>query len=158
MARRGRLRALWWGALGACGAYYFDPDRGRSRRARLADQVASARRQRQKAVEAEARYQEGQLQGDLARAAGAGTFTPEDDIDIANEVHAAISGLDAATSDVTVEVVDGVATLRGQLATPAAIDEVTSRVRAVAGVVEVRSFLHLPGTPAPNKAASLAAS
>lgn len=158
MVRRGRLRALWWTTMGACGAYYLDPDRGRSRRAQLTDKVASARKRRQHQVEAEARYQEGQLRGDAARAGGAGVFAPEDDIDIAQAAHRAISALEAATTDVNLEVVDGVATIRGQLHDTSAINEVIRQVEAVPGVVEVRSFLHTPGTPAPNKAASLAAS
>jgi osmotically-inducible protein OsmY len=153
-----RLRALWWGSLGAFGAYYFDPDRGRGRRAALAEQVASTRRRRQRQVEADARYQDGQRQGEAARAAGAGVFTPEDDIDISQAAHAALTGLELATSDVKVDVVDGVATIRGQVDTAADIDEVCRTVSGVPGVVEVSSYLHTPGTPAPNKAASLAAS
>lgn len=154
----GRLRALWWGTMGACGAYYFDPDRGRARRAALADQVAATRRRRQRQVEADTRYQEGKLQGESARAAGAGNFTPKDDIGIGQAAHAALANLDLATSDVKVDVVEGVATIRGQVETAEDMDEVCRTVSGVPGVTEVSSYLHTPGTPAPNKAASLAAS
>lgn len=154
----GKLRAMWWGAIGAGGAYYLDPDRGRARRARLVDKTAALRRRRQRQVEADLRYREGQLQGEAARAAGAGEFTPEDDIDIRQAVHAALVGLDTDTSDVTADVVEGIATLRGQVETTDDCELVCRTAGGVAGVVEVRSYLHTPGTPAPNKAASLAAS
>lgn len=153
-----KLRALWWGSIGAGAAYYFDPDRGRARRTELAEQVASARKRRQRQVEADTRYRDGQSQGEAARAAGGGEFSPEDDIDISQAAHAALTGLELTTTDVKVDVVDGVATLRGQVDTDEDAEEVCRTVSAVAGVVEVRSYLHTPGTPAPNKAASLAAS
>ncbi len=152
-----RVRALWWSTLGACGAYYLDPDRGRARRARLSDKVVAARRQRQRQVEADARYQDGQRQGEAARAAGAGVFTPEDDIDISQAAHAALASLELSTIDVKVDVVDGIATLRGQVAEEENFGEVCRAVSGTPGVVEVRSYLHAPGTPAPNKAASLSA-
>lgn len=154
----GKLRALWWGAMGAGGAYYLDPDRGRARRARLCDKTVALRRRRQRQVEADQRYRDGQLQGEVARAAGAGAFTPEDDIDISQAIHAALAGLDLSTSDVNVDVVEGVATMRGQVDTADDGDRVCRAAGAVSGVVEVRSYLHTPGEPAPNKAASLAAS
>jgi osmotically-inducible protein OsmY len=85
-------------------------------------------------------------------------FTPEDDIDISQAAHAALANLELATSDVKVDVVDGVATIRGQVDTAQDIEEVCRTVSGVPGVVEVSSYLHTPGTPAPNKAASLALS
>lgn len=57
-----------------------------------------------------------------------------------------------------VDVVDGVAALRGQLEAMPQMEEVCRAVEGVPGVVEVRSYLHPPGAPAPNKAASLRAS
>jgi predicted nucleic acid-binding protein len=153
-----KLRTLWWVSIGAGAAYYLDPDRGRARRAELGEQVVSARKRRQSQVEADARYRDGEMQGEAARAAGGGVFTPEDDIDIGQAAHAALTKLELSTSDVKVDVVDGVATIRGQVGTAEDIDEVCRTVSTVTGVAEVRSYLHTPGTPAPNKAASLAAS
>jgi hypothetical protein len=49
---------------------------------------------------------------------------------------------------------DGVAELRGQLRRPEDIDDLVRKVERVPGVERVRSFLHLPGTPAPNKRAA----
>ena len=153
-----KIRALWWGGIGAVGAYYLDPDRGRARRARLSDKAVAMRRRRQRQIEADARYEEGRLKGAAARATGAGEFIPEDDIDIAQAVHAAIEALDIDTTDVKVDVVEGVAALRGQVDTSEDCERVARTASGVNGVTEVRSYLHVPGTPAPNKAASLAAS
>ena len=62
---------------------------------------------------------------------------------------------DVPTRDVHVDVYEGCVTLRGQLQTVAEIERVVDRTRRVDGVTEVRSYLHLPGTPPPNKAESL---
>jgi osmotically-inducible protein OsmY len=51
---------------------------------------------------------------------------------------------------VNMDVADGVVTLRGQLDRPEDIRELTKAVSKVAGVQEVRNYLHLPGTPPPN--------
>jgi hypothetical protein len=48
--------------------------------------------------------------------------------------------------------------LRGQLDSWADISRVEAAVMRVAGVDGVHNLLHIPGTPAPNKAESLAAS
>jgi gas vesicle protein len=58
---------------------------------------------------------------------------------------------------VTLEVVDGIVTLRGQLDTSEQISSLEQEVRKVTGVVEVRNFLHLPSEPAPNKEEALKA-
>ncbi|MDP8987517.1 MAG: BON domain-containing protein [Actinomycetota bacterium] len=160
MARRSGkgLTALVAGALGAAGAYFFDPDRGRSRRSRTRDQAAAALRRRQRETEARMRYAEGKLEGAAARSAGAGEFAPEDDTDIVHAIKQAFSGLEFSTTDVKVDVVGGTATLRGQVDEAAQIEEVQQVVAKVPGVVSVESYLHTPGTAPPNKAASLNAS
>jgi len=55
-------------------------------------------------------------------------------------------------------VVDGRATLRGQVHDGAQMQAVQEAVASAPGVRMVESWLHLPGEPAPNKAASLRAS
>lgn len=52
----------------------------------------------------------------------------------------------------------GVITLRGTIDEPARMLALVAAVQDVSGVIEVRNLLHLPETPAPNKAPSLAAS
>lgn len=150
-----RLTAVVAGAVGAGAAYFLDPDRGRSRRARARDQAAAAMRRRSREISSQARYAEGEIEGAKARASGAGTFTPEGDRDVVQAVRQALARLDLSTSDVKIDVVAGVASLRGQVDDAAQIDEIGRAVNAVPGVREVESYLHTPGTPAPNKAASL---
>ncbi|HEX2065040.1 MAG TPA: BON domain-containing protein [Acidimicrobiales bacterium] len=129
------------GALGAALAYFLDPDRGRSRRARAKEEA-----------ERRARYTQGRVEGAKARSQGFGTPTPVDDVTLAQEVKAALSSLPFSTPDVTVEAVSGKITLRGQLTEQAEIDQATEAVAGVPGVTDVESHLHLPDAPAPNKA------
>lgn len=63
----------------------------------------------------------------------------------------ALGGPEYTGKTINVDAVDGVVTLRGQLESQEGIDDVASRVRAVAGVRDVVNLLHLPGTPAPNE-------
>jgi hypothetical protein len=56
------------------------------------------------------------------------------------------------------EVEGTTAVLRGQLDTTEEMHRLEAAVGRVPGVTGVRSFLHVPGTAAPNKAAALAAS
>ena len=144
-------RTVTVAAAGAAAALLFDPSRGRRRRARLAARAGAAGRRARRRASARARYAEGRLVGVRARAAGAGRFTPADDRAIAERIHEVFARCDFATSDVNVDVVDGCATLRGQLGTPEEIRRLRERVADVPGVTRVESFLHLPGTPAPNK-------
>ena len=73
-------------------------------------------------------------------------------------VKQALSALPAATENVTVEVVDGLATLRGQVLSLDDRSSIEAEVRRAPGVLDVQSFLHLPGEPAPNKASAIRAS
>jgi len=57
-----------------------------------------------------------------------------------------------------INVVRGVVELRGELPTQADIDAVISSVNSIRDVLGVESYLHTPGTPAPNKEAAIEAS
>lgn len=139
----------WFGAgmvvaasLGA--AYYLDPSKGHRRRERLARG---------------ARYTLHTVRGRAAHL-------------IARTPPAAVDGrtlLDRVESELfedrsiphgrfNLEVEGTTVVLRGQLDTVAQIERLQAAVGRVAGVSGVRSFLHTPGTAAPNKAPALAAS
>jgi len=141
-------------AAGAAVEYLLDPQQGRGRRARLVDQARAAVRRRRRDAERAARYAEGRLEGAAARAQGAGTFTPADDRSVAAKLKEVLAAAEPDTTDVTVDVVAGVATLRGQVTRPDQIDELVRACGQVNGVERVESYLHLPGAPAPNKARS----
>ena len=57
-----------------------------------------------------------------------------------------------ATSDVSVESVDGVVRVRGQVASEADIARVVRAINGVPGVQGVESLMHLPGEPAEQEA------
>lgn len=141
-------------ALGAAGAYYFDPDRGRSRRAQHRDQLISKGRSTTEDIEQRARYRRGQLEGARARADGRGQLRPQDDVDIKQGVQQELSRTGVDVADVVIDVTDGVVGLRGQVTEPADQKVVELAAAGVPGVEQVDSWLHLPGQPAPNKAAS----
>lgn len=60
---RGKLRFLRAIALGAAAQYLFDPQLGRTRRARLADQLAARGRRLRRIAGKKFRYQKGRLRG-----------------------------------------------------------------------------------------------
>ncbi len=156
--RRKVLRLAIVSGAGAAAAYFFDPERGVARRKQAKDQAEALIRRRQADAERQARHAENVAQGEAAKAQGAGVPRPVDDVEVVNVVKQALSGLDVDTADVAVESVDGVVTVRGQVASRDAVAAVERTISETPGVVEVQSFLHTPGTPAPNKAASLRAS
>ncbi len=156
--RRKLFRSVVVSGLGAAAAYFLDPDRGRARRAQTADQARSFLRRRQAGADRQARYAAGVAQGEAVEARGGGVPHPADDVEVARLVKQALHRVGFPTSDVTVEAVEGIVTLRGQVASGDQMEKVTQAVAEVAGVTEVHSFLHLPGTPAPNKASALRAS
>ena len=156
--RRKIVRLAIVSGAGAAAAYFFDPDRGRARRAQARDQADAMMRRRQADAERQAQHAANVAAGEAAEAQGAGVPRPVDDVEVVNVVRQALSGLDVDTTDVKVESVDGVVTVRGQVASRDAVTAVENAISGTPGVVEVQSFLHTPGTPAPNKAASLRAS
>ena len=156
--RRKLVRLAVVSGSGAAAAYFFDPERGRARRSQARDQAEALLRRREADTERQARHQANVAQGEAARAQGAGVPRPVDDVEVVRVVKQALANLDVETTDVTVESVDGVVTLRGQVAGRQAHAAIEGAVSQAPGVIEVQSFLHTPGTPAPNKAASLRAS
>jgi len=64
----------------------------------------------------------------------------------------------APKGEYNLNVVDGIAVLRGQLDSEEDIQRLIELVAAVPDVQGVESFLHTPGTPAPNKEAAIEAS
>lgn len=161
MLRRLRRRLFRWIAVsgaGAAAAYFFDPDRGRARRAQARDQGTAFLRRRQQDAERKARYQSNVAEGQAVQAAGLGVPRPEDDVEVVHAVKQVLARIGVDTSDVTVESVEGRVTLRGQVDSRDSIARLEKAVSEAPGVTELQSFLHLPGTPAPNKATALRAS
>ena len=149
------LKVVGAAAVGAAGMYVFDPERGHRRRSMLRDRCRSVLRHEYRHANRALRhrlvYTENRLEGAVIRARGGGRFHPESDADLRELLRQVIASQDFPTQDVNVEAVKGVATLRGQVESPDQEHELIAVVEKVPGVQTVRSFLHLPGVPAPNK-------
>ena len=155
----------WWigaGVLAAGSAlmtYFFDPDNGKARRIQVVERSGHLARTSGKRVARETRYVFHTLRGRARRV-------------VAPEPPASANGstlLDRVESELfadrtiphgrlNFEVEGTTVILRGELDSADEMFKVEEAVRKVPGVTEVKSLLHLPGTPAPNKAAALAAS
>lgn len=149
------VKAAVAAAAGAAAAHLFDPDRGRSRRARLRDQARAFARREARAVQRRASFQRGRLEGVAQRLRHPVPTAPGDDRALADRVRSEALGRQADHPHPTIDVVNGVVTVRGEVADPATAADVTRRIRAVPGVVGVENLLHRPGDPAPNKADAL---
>jgi len=137
--------------VGAAAMYVLDPAKGRGRRSQLRDRSRSALRTRRRRADQRARDAANRELGEQARARGAGHFHPTDDRSVELHLHQLLTELDADTSDVTVEVHEGLARVRGQVASDGDRERVLATVGGSRGVRGVESLLHLPGEPAPNK-------
>ena len=148
-----RIRTFAAGAaVGAGIAYFYDPRLGAGRRNRVVDMASARMRRASRQLERESRYREGQLAGAAYRSEHLGLADADvDDNTLRDRIESEVFGGDFPKSDVTITVVDAVVEIRGQLHHPEEIRDVVKRVAAVPGVVDVRSYLHLPNTPAPNK-------
>ena len=152
------LRGLVWGSIGALGAYFADPDRGRSRRTRARDQFGGALRRAQRQAQRRSRHMRAEVEGKVERLTHRTMTAPADDRALVDRIKSQVLSAPRFTGlDVLVEAVNGVITLRGQVDEHSSVDDLEREIACVPGVVDVRSFLHEPGTPAPNKQASLRA-
>lgn len=150
----GRIRTFVTGAAaGAALAYLYDPRLGRTRRAKIADMAAARARRTQGRMERQARFRAGQAEGLAYRATHRTPAEREaDDAVLKSRIESEVlTQTRFPGHEVNVTVVDGVAELRGQVPRAELIDELTRQVGSVAGVHQVRQFLHAPATPAPNK-------
>ena len=160
MPRRGaptRLSILAGAMVGAAAAYLFDPEKGRARRAMLADRVRPQLRR--------GWYAANQLR--TRTSAGAAAFPqrmvqlrsmrprPADDLTLRDRVESEVfRNADLPKGRINFDVESGVVTIRGQVDNAYQIANVEKAVLKVPGVAGVENLLHVDGTPAPNKAQS----
>jgi osmotically-inducible protein OsmY len=78
-----------------------------------------------------------------------------DDLTLENKVETVLfRDQDAPKGSVSVNVVNGVVELRGEVKRPELKKDLEAQARAVPEVRDVRNLLHLPKTPAPGRADS----
>lgn len=169
MSERKRRRPIVFPLLiGAGLAYFFDPNQGARRRTMARDKLGSLLRRGAESSASTASYAGGQAYGTVQRAAQsvapeAAPHTPDnpdpDDPTLTDRVESEIfRDSTLPKGAININTVDGVVELRGQLENQQAIDDLIARVRSVPNVKDVTSYLHVPGTPAPNKESALDAS
>jgi hyperosmotically inducible periplasmic protein len=139
------VRIVGIGAAAAAAMYLLDPDRGRTRRAKLSDQAAAMARKAEEKARAKAEYQKGVVQGlahDLTE-----PFRPEPDFDdetLRQKVKSeAIGRWEGPKSDVEVDVESGVVTLKGNVDSEN-VDQLIRLVKGVPGVASVSDQLSVP--------------
>ena len=138
------VRIVGIGAAAAAAMYLLDPDRGRSRRAKLSDQAAALARKAEEKGRAQAEYQRAWYRAcpDLTE-----PFRPEpefDDETLRQKVKSeAIGRWDGPKNDVEVDVDNGVVTLKGNVDAEN-VDGLIRLVKGVPGVASINDQLSVP--------------
>ena len=132
-----RIIAFLYGAsVGIAVMYLLDPERGRSRRARLADQAAAGARDIAEAVVTGVEYQKGGVKGAVHDLAG--NVRPErhfDDETLLQKVRSeALGRLNGSTSELEIDISNGEVRLSGALGSAAERDRLIELIRKVEGV------------------------
>jgi len=162
--RKKLTRLTLLGALGGAVVYFLDPRSGQDRRARAKDKIQSKRGATTEqtgwagspAGNGAASTVEGAAPTAAHTAAQPSGEAPDDDKTLVDKIRSEVLGrTDYPSQDVVVDAAGGTVALRGQLERPEQIDALAAAVAAVPGVTRVDNFLHLPGTPAPNKQDSI---
>ena len=156
--RKRKRSALAAGALGAAAAYFFDPQMGRSRRAKARDRLMAMFRRTGRRVGRKGRWLGGKAYGLRMKATHpAGHAKDLDDATLAHKVESEVLG-GSDKGRISVNAEGGIVVLRGEVATADQMNAIAESVMTVPGVTGVENLLHLPGEPAPNKAPAREAS
>jgi osmotically-inducible protein OsmY len=148
------LRALFYGAIGALAAYFFDPDSGRRRRALARDRVPAFLRQGQRKAEQMGRAASAEASGAAQKVEHLKEEEkPQpDDVTLARKVETEIfREADVPKGQINVNAENGVVVLRGEVGKPELIRDLEEKTRKVQGVREVENLLQTPKPPARAK-------
>jgi hypothetical protein len=157
--------ARWWmgativaaGAL--VGAYLLDPENGHGRRTRIAERTGHAVRRTRKRIARELRFARRSVSGRVGHFIDHTPPTFADGRTLLDRVESELfEDRSIPHGRFNLEVEGTTVVLRGQLDSLTDISRIEAAVLRIPGVAGVRNLLHVPGTPAPNKAAALVAS
>lgn len=124
--------------VGALLLYLFDPDRGRSRRARLADQAAAEARDAAEAVKAKVEYQANVVKGMAHEIADPlRPHQPVDDDKLLSKVRSEAVGQFESGSDISVDISDGRVVITGSVDNDDAREELLKLIESVRGVQSI---------------------
>jgi osmotically-inducible protein OsmY len=130
-------------AVGAGIAYLFDPDRGRTRRAVLADQASARARDASETVKAKAEYQKGVAKGLIHEVTD--SLRAErvyDDDTLLQKVRSEALGY-WTDGDVEVDITDGMVRVSGSVGSEPDRDRLIGLIRDVDGVGLIDDRLHV---------------
>lgn len=130
--------------IGAAIAYLFDPDRGRTRRAKLADQAAARARDATEAAKARAEYQKGVAKGFIHEATE--TLRPErgyDDDTLLQKVRSEALGYWPDSQSVEVDISNGMVRISGSVEKEADRERLIELIRDVEGVAMIDDRLRV---------------
>jgi osmotically-inducible protein OsmY len=161
----GRMHSMYPGLLvgaaaGALAMYYMDPNQGRRRRALVRDKMAHFKNVMTRSVPERA-GKRARFFGGVAKGVGHNAMELvrpengryEDDETLVARVRSEVLRHPRfKPGEIHLDAYEGCVTLRGQLDDPQDIRKLVSDTKHVEGVREVRSYLHLPDSPPPNKA------
>jgi hypothetical protein len=139
--------------------YFLDPELGRGRRLRVAGRASHIARIGVRRVGRKAAYLRRSAR--LRRLHAEHGFPPKevDGRTLLDRVQSELfTDPRIPHGRINLEVEGEIVVLRGALDSDAEIEALENAVRDIPGVYGVRSFLHVAGTPAPNKVAALRAS
>lgn len=131
-------RTLFFGmaaAIGAAVAYLFDPDRGRSRRAKLTDQAGARARDASESVKAKTEYQRGVAKGLIHEATdsmrGEKVY---DDATLLQKVRSEALGYWPDSQSIEVDITDGMVRITGTVDNQTERERLVELIRDVDGV------------------------
>lgn len=153
----GRLMLALGAALGgALAAFALDPERGRARRAMLADRGAALARHASGELGRIGRHAASLAAGKLQQVRNhGGSEEMPNDATLANKVESELfSDPEIPKGQLNINVEQGTVVLRGELPSQVQVDQVEARVRRIPGVWEVRNLMHPAGTKAPTARSS----
>jgi hypothetical protein len=139
---------------GATIAYFFDPDRGRARRAQTIDRLAGTARKTADRAGRVGRKLSSDASGWTSRVAAIPARSKKEPLDDATLAHKVETELfrdpEILKGDINVNAENGIVVVRGQVPSWDVATQIESRVRKIDGVKEVQNLLHEPTQPAPT--------
>lgn len=148
-----RLIALLLGAgAGALGTYLLDPDRGRSRRARLGDQAAALLRRGGRQLDRTGRLVTATVEGkaQALRHTGPGEAPPNDAALVEKVESELYRDATVPKGTININAENGVIVIRGELPDIETRERIDATIRRIPGVWDVSDLTHLVGEAAPT--------
>jgi hypothetical protein len=146
--------------LGASAMYFFDPQQGRRRRNTALDRLRSTEKKAVKTAHREASYAASKVQGTIKEVVHTNRDNPNpDDVTLADRIESELFRDERVPKGkININVAEGTVELRGQVDSQNDIDYIVKQVKKISDVKDIHNYLHLPGTPAPNKEAAIRSS